>query len=291
MQSERIRAHLHDRHWLIVDHDESPTAQAHTLYAIEPNIVVYNQTNPHRHQAFWLLGDPVYCQPELRERQPYRYLTAIEAAYDAQYGCDPHFARHIHRNPCAFINEVDWRHWRPHTLAELAEPVNLSAHRASKLERSLSDAEGRNNALFDELRHWAYPQVEIARRASYEVWYRQVGIRAQAMAAQLVSERGALPAREVGYVAGSVARYVYHRYTGAGGVITPEYRAQQAERGAKGGRVSKGGGRPSKSGKARAELLPEVLRLKQLGYSNRDIGEDLGISSSTVSDYLTRDPE
>ena len=132
---------------------------------------------------------------------------------------------------------MDWRHWRPHTLAELAEPVNLSAHRASKLERSLSDAEGRNNALFDELRHWAYPQVEIARRASYEVWYRQVGIRAQAMAAQLVSERGALPAREVGYVAGSVARYVYHRYTGAGGVITPEYRAQQAERGAKGALV------------------------------------------------------
>ena len=74
-------------------------------------------------------------------------------------------------------------------------------------------------------------------------------------------------------------------------MITPEYRAQQAERGAKGGRVSKGGGRPSKSGKARAELLPEVLRLKQLGYSNRDIGEDLGISSSTVSDYLKRDPE
>lgn len=285
MQIERIRAHLHDRHWLMVDHDESPTTQAHTLYGIEPNIVVYNQVDSHRHQAFWLLKDPVYCQPEARERHPYRYLTAIEAAYDAQYGCDPCFARHIHRNPTAFINDTDWRHWREHTLAELAEPVDLSPRRAKQQHLELS--EGRNSALFHALRHWAYPQVGSARSGSYEAWYRQVSIRAQAMTAQLVSERGELPAREVGYVAGSVARFVYYRYTGAGGVITPEYRAQQAERGAKGGKVSKGGGRPSKV----ADLLPEVLRLKGMGYSNRDIGEDLGISSSTVSVYLKRDRE
>ena len=37
--------------------------------------------------------------------------------------------------------------------------------------------------------------------------------------------------------------------------------------------------------------LPEVLRLKGMGFSNRDIGEDLGISSSTVSLYLKRDPQ
>jgi DNA-binding NarL/FixJ family response regulator len=65
----------------------------------------------------------------------------------------------------------------------------------------------------------------------------------------------------------------------------------QAHRGAKGGRiggkVSKGGGRPSNSGKTRSELLPEVQRLKALGYSNRDIAEDLGIGSASVSRYLS----
>jgi hypothetical protein len=296
MQIERIRAHHNDRHWMMVDHDNAPTTQAQTLYGIEPNIVIYNQTNPSRHQAFWLLGDPVFCQPEARERAPYRYLKAIESAYDERYGTDHHFARNIHRNPCSFLNDVDWRHWRPHTLAELAEPVQLSAHRAKALDRSLtrsgSAAEGRNCALFDALRHWAYSQVEIARGASYEVWYRQVSIRAQAMAAQLVSAQGVLPAREVGYVASSVASFVYYRYSaGAGSIMTPEYRAKQAERGAKGGRVSRGGGRPSNSGKARADLLPEVLRLKGLGYSNRDIAEDLQISAGSVSNYLRRDPE
>jgi DNA-binding NarL/FixJ family response regulator len=80
----------------------------------------------------------------------------------------------------------------------------------------------------------------------------------------------------------SIARWVWQRFNPA------EFSAVQAARGAKGGRVSK---RPTKNGKARADLLPEVFRLKALGYSNRDIGEDLGIGSATVSRYLKHDPE
>ncbi len=281
MQIERIRAHLHDRHWLMVDHDESPTTQAHTLYGIEPNIVVYNQVDSHRHQAFWLLKDPVYCQPEARERHPYRYLTAIEAAYDAQYGCDPCFARHIHRNPTAFINDTDWRHWRGHTLAELAEPVDLSPRRAKQQHLELS--EGRNSALFHALRHWAYPQVGSARSGSYDAWHRQVMTRAIAMSHEQDHPTGALPAREVGYVAKSVAEFVYYRYTGAGGAMDAAGREEQARRGRLGGKVSK---RPTRSGKSKADLLPEVIRLKGMGYSNRDIAEDLGIGSASVSRYL-----
>jgi hypothetical protein len=281
MQSERIRAHLHDRYWLIVDHDNAPTVQAHTLYGIEPNIVIYNQTNHHRHQAFWLLADPVHCQPEARERHPYRYLTAIESAYDAQYGCDPCFARHIHRNPTAFINDVDWRHWRGHTLAELAEPVDLSPRRAKQQHLELS--EGRNSALFHALRHWAYPQVGSARSGSYDAWHRQVMTRSIAMSHEQDHPTGALPAREVGYVAKSVAEFVYYRYTGAGGAMDAAGREEQARRGRLGGKVSK---RPTRSGKSKADLLPEVIRLKGMGYSNRDIAEDLGIGSASVSRYL-----
>ena len=62
---------------------------------------------------------------------------------------------------------------------------------------------------------------------------------------------------------------------------TPEI---QARTGAKGGKVSKGGGRPSNA----EALLPEVLRLKGMGYSNRDIAEDLGIGSASVSRYLSK---
>ncbi|WP_236757894.1 sigma factor-like helix-turn-helix DNA-binding protein [Aeromonas cavernicola] len=38
-------------------------------------------------------------------------------------------------------------------------------------------------------------------------------------------------------------------------------------------------------------MLLDVLRLKALGYSHRDIAEDLHISAGSVSNYLRRDRE
>ena len=94
-----------------------------------------------------------------------------------------------------------------------------------------------------------------------------------------------LPANEVRHTAKSIARWTHRNLTPAG------FSAIQAARGAKGGRIDgKVSKRPTQTGKTKADLLPEVLRLKGLGYTNRDIGEDLGISSSTVSLYLKRDP-
>lgn len=246
MQVERIRGHLNNRHYLMVDHDNGPIGRAHELYDVCPNIVVYNPTNPERHQAFWLLRDPVHCQPEAQARKPYQYLRAIEAGYDAKYGCDPHFARHIHRNPLCFISDAYWLHERPYTLSELAEPVNLAPsalkRSAGRLARVI-EGRGRNCTLFDELRLWAYKQASNAKAVDYDIWHRQVITRAMA----LNGFEAPLPAMEVYCVARSVAEFVYYRYQpGTGNMeLTPEYRAKQAERGRRGGLVSKGGGRPS----------------------------------------------
>lgn len=90
-----------------------------------------------------------------------------------------------------------------------------------------------------------------------------------------------LPANEVRHTAKSIAKWTHSNLTPAG------FSAVQAARGAKGGKVSK---RPTKGGKSKADLLPEVLRLKGMGYSNRDIAEDLGIGSASVSRYLKGDP-
>ncbi|MGL5660951.1 MAG: hypothetical protein ACRDCX_06920, partial [Aeromonas sp.] len=179
--------------------------------------------------------------------------------------------------------------WRGHSLAELAEPINLSAHRCKVLNHAVSASEGRNNELFDVLRRWAYQNVEIAHSASYEVWHRQVVTRALALSGQIVSDRGALPVREVGYVAKSVAGFVYYRYTGAGSILTPELRAIKAEQGRKGGliggKVSKGGGRPIGTSRTNWELWEAIQSMKAVGYPHSTIAEDLNISGSTVSKY------
>lgn len=289
IQVERIRAHLNDRHYLMTDHDCGPITRAHDLYDVQPNIVVYNPTNPERHQAFWLLRDPVHCQLEAQARKPYQYLRAIEAAYDAKYGCDPHFARHIHRNPLSFISDTFWLHERPYTLSELAEPVSLAPidlkRSAARLERVI-EGRGRNCSLFDDLRFWAYKQAPYAKAVDYDVWHRQVMTRAMA----LNGYETPLPAMEVYCVARSVAEFVFYRYQpGSGSIeLTPAYRAKQAERGRKGGLVSRGGGRPSKSGKSSNELLAAVVKLKNEGLTNRDIADELNISAGSVSNYLRR---
>ena len=87
-----------------------------------------------------------------------------------------------------------------------------------------------------------------------------------------------LPANEVRHTAKSIAKWTHQHLSPAG------FREEQARRGAKGGKVSK---RPTQTGKTKADLLPEVLRLHGLGYSNRDIAEDLGIGSASVSRYLS----
>jgi hypothetical protein len=96
---------------------------------------------------------------------------------------------------------------------------------------------------------------------------------------------GPLPHSEIKATAKSIARWVWNRFTPAG------FSQVQAHRGAKGGRiggkVSKGGGRTSNSGKTRSELLPEVQGSRLWGTATATIAEDLGIGSASVSRYLS----
>ncbi|WP_223918484.1 LuxR C-terminal-related transcriptional regulator, partial [Aeromonas caviae] len=145
---------------------------------------------------------------------------------------------------------------------------------------------GRNVTLFDNVREWAYSAVRAHWRPNgYDAWAEAVHAACDSANAFGLEQGGPLPVSETKATAKSIARWVWRHFSPA------EFRAIQAARGAKGGRVSKGGGRPSNSGIARADLLPEVLRLKAQGYSNRDIAEDLQISAGSVSNYLRRDRE
>ncbi|MCZ8094985.1 MAG: LuxR C-terminal-related transcriptional regulator, partial [Acidovorax sp.] len=138
----------------------------------------------------------------------------------------------------------------------------------------------------DNVREWDYSAVrEYWRPNGYEAWADAVRAACEGANAFGREQGGPLPVSEIKATAKSIARWVWNRFTPAG------FSQVQAHRGAKGGKVSKGGGRPSNSGKARHDLLPEVIRLKAMGYSNRDIAEDLQISASTVSLYLKRDRE
>ena len=121
---------------------------------------------------------------------------------------------------------------------------------------------------------------EYWRPNGYEAWAEAVRAACDSANAFGLEQGGPLPPNEIKATAKSIARWVWRHFT------PTKFSAVQAARGAKGGKVSKGGGRPSNSGKARVDLLPEVLQLKAQGYSNRDIADDLGIGSASVSRYI-----
>lgn len=266
------------RHWLVFDVDHAAaTLSWDDVGAPAPNITVTNRANGHAHLIYGL-ETPIRTAPDGKVA-PLWYAAAIEAALREKLGADLGYSGLICKNPL----HTHWlvQVWEPasYDLSWLADYLDLSPYNGRK--QLPAYGLGRNCTLFEKTRQWAYKAIRQG-WPGYEAWLSAVIDRAIGYNVQFEPP---LPANEVRHIAKSIAKWTHRNLTPAG------FSAVQAARGAKGGKVSKGGGRPSNSGKARADLLPEVLRLKGMGYSNRDIGEDLGISSSTVSLYLKRESE
>ena len=266
------------RYWLVFDVDHAAaTLSWDDVGAPAPNITVTNRANGHAHLIYGL-ETPIRTAPDGKVA-PLRYAAAIEAALREKLGADLGYSGLICKNPL----HTHWlvQVWEPasYDLSWLADYLDLSPYNGRK--QLPAYGLGRNCTLFEKTRQWAYKAIRQG-WPGYEAWLSAVIDRAIGYNVQFEPP---LPANEVRHIAKSIAKWTHRNLTPAG------FSAVQAARGAKGGKVSKGGGRPSNSGKARADLLLDVFRLKEMGYSNRDIGEDLGISPSTVSLYLNREPE
>ena len=246
-----------------------------------PHWISINPENGNYHLGY-LLASPV-ARTSAAKLKPLRYLAAIEHVLARRLGADMGYVGLITKNP---VHRDWWTTWHNHApypldyLAEFCPDADLAAY--SRRSRKEVGGLGRNVTVFDNVREWAYSAVrEFWRPNGYEAWADAVRTACESANAFGREQGGPLPVSEIKATAKSIARWVWQRFNPAA------FSAVQAHRGAKGGKVSKGGGRPRDSGRA-AELLPEVLRLKGLGYSNRDIAEDLGIGSASVSRYLSK---
>ena len=247
-----------------------------------PHWISINPENGNYHLGY-LLASPV-ARTSAAKLKPLRYLAAIEHVLARRLGADMGYVGLITKNP---VHRDWWTTWHNHApypldyLAEFCPDADLAAY--SRRSRKEVGGLGRNVTVFDNVREWAYSAVRAYWRPNgYEAWADAVRAACESANAFGREQGGPLPVSEIKATAKSIARWVWNRFTPAG------FSQVQAHRGAKGGRISK---RPTKNGKARADLLPEVIKLKALGYSNRDIAEDLQISAGSVSNYLRRDRE
>lgn len=255
------------KYWLVFDVDTSTaTMDWYDLGAPAPNIIATNIENGHAHLIYGLEVS-IRTAPDGKSK-PLRYAAAVENALRDKLGADIGYAGLICKNPLH-------AHWRVstwennlYTLDWLADCLDLSAYNNQK--RLPDYGLGRNCNLFEYLSKWSYKAIRQG-WPDYEQWLEACFTRAVGYNKQQFKQP--LPENEVKHTAKSVAKWTHKNFSPSA------FSAWQANQGAKGGKISKGGGRPS------LDLAQQVQELKLHKHSNRAIAKILNISASTVSKY------
>ncbi len=245
-----------------------------------PHWISINPENGNYHLGY-LLASPV-ARTSAAKLKPLRYLAAIEHVLARRLGADMGYVGLITKNP---VHRDWWTTWHNHApypldyLAEFCPDADLAAY--SRRSRKEVGGLGRNVTVFDNVREWAYSAVrEYWRPNGYEAWADAVRAACESANAFGREQGGPLPVSEIKATAKSIARWVWRHFTPAG------FSQVQAHRGAKGGKVSKGGGRPTGTSRTNWALWEEIQRMKAAGYPQKDIAEDLGVSVGLVSKYV-----
>jgi hypothetical protein len=119
------------------------------------------------------LTTPVGRHPQARI-SPQRYLAAIERAFIKALGADPGFNGQLCKNPINSNWDLYQGPIQGRDLTELAEYVDLTSEKHLPFNRAPRGEIGRNVYLFDEVRYWAYDNIDLSRSAGYECWERSV---------------------------------------------------------------------------------------------------------------------
>lgn len=173
--------------------------------------------------------------------KPLRYAAAVENALRKKLEADAGYSGLICKNP----NHGHWKIavWQPelYTLDWLADFLDLNA--ANEKEIVADYGLGRNCTLFDRTRKWAYRAIRQG-WPEYDQWLKACYERACAYNLQFSEP---LCDNEVNGIAKSISKWTHSKFTEKSFddyVIRTHLSGIQAKRGAMGGKLSKGGGRP-----------------------------------------------
>ena len=187
--------------YLTFDLDFAGAANAHHDADLPPpTITAVNPKNRHAH-VLYELGHPITAGAP---SSAVRFAAAVEEALRVRLGGDPGYSGMLVKNPLHpnwIVIAYDAASYTLRDLADAFEPREL---RRCSSAREISGL-GRNCALFDVVRWWAYRQV--MRATTYDEFYADV-------AAYTRSNNGLttpLPEREIRSISKSIARWVWER--------------------------------------------------------------------------------
>lgn len=199
----------------------------------------YVALNPYTHAGHivYALSAPV-CLSDAARRRPVNLLARIEHGLCTVLGGDVSYGGRITKNPYVQDHLALWGPedavYGLRELAAALDGIGALPGPGRPREQVTASAVGRNVALFDYARAWAY-----RRRGDYsrlEEWDRAVFTYAWAHNETTIAETftcGPLSANEVGHVTRSIARWTWRN-------LTRTFSEEQARRGTRGGAKGRG---------------------------------------------------
>ena len=119
----------------------------------KPNFITQNPANGHAH-LFYALSSPV-CITENARRKPQKLLRGVIEGLTERLGADPCYTGKITKNPLNPRWRTFWNEQPRFELNYLCEFIDTNKRVKKEVRKSIV-AEGRNTALFDNLRFYAY---------------------------------------------------------------------------------------------------------------------------------------
>jgi hypothetical protein len=240
----------------------------------DPSWYALNPEKGHAHLGYEI-AVPVARHDSARQA-PLKLLAAVEHALTLKIQADRSYAGLVCKNPLHPAWDARVVRAHPYDLPELAGWVDLVPYSGRRPAIVADGPVGRNCAMFDKLRSWAYATVrEFKGAAGREAWNAAVLTRAES----LNDYTPALPYSEVRATARSVAKYCWSTFDIA--ASDARFSKLQAHRGKRGGFAS-GAARFN----ATVDQRTVAIQLRQGGMTVKATAEHLGVSLATAKRWL-----
>ena len=240
----------------------------------QPTWIAKNPKNCHAHIGY-MLATPV-CTTHRARQNVIEYLAKIEQAYGLALGADRGYSGLITKNPCNNTWETHIFDVQPYELGYLADFVELQELKTDLREVS---GLGRNCAMFDTVRYWAYKAIRAHLSDGFDNWHSEVLEQTKNANNAFIQP---LPYSEVKATAKSIARWVWRNHAEA----HAKFIERQISKGRLGGLKSDS----SHGGKARSQqysdMRQEAVKLHIQGVNNTQIAELLKVNRRTIIRWL-----
>lgn len=142
-----------------VDHDDAALRAIWNGHGMIPNAIVENPINGHAH-AIWALAEP-FTRTEYARRKPLAFAAAVTEGLRRRVDGDKAYSGLITKNPEHEAWRAEWWTDELYSLGQLAEALghHMPPPGWTKTRRKNPVALGRNCAIFETARHWAYREI------------------------------------------------------------------------------------------------------------------------------------